>query len=277
MRIAAGLLITLGVVGAALLLLAFTFQRRLLYFPDRPAEPAALARAARTGLEPWRDPAGQRIGWRLPDGTSPDPRKEGAARPRLLVIHGNAGSALDRGTYVAALAPLGVEVRLLEYPGYGGRAGEPTLATLSEAATAAIDALAAEGPAPIWLLGESLGSGVAARAAIERRAQVNGLILVTPFARLAEVAALHYSRAAGLLLRDRWAPLDDLARFDGPVALLLAGRDEVVGVDQGRRLHGSLQVPKLLAEQAEATHNGLDLRPGLPFWSDAVALLRRGR
>jgi pimeloyl-ACP methyl ester carboxylesterase len=82
---------------------------------------------------------------------------------------------------------------------------------------------------------------------------------------------------AGAIVRDRWAPLDDLAGFRGPAAVLVAGRDEVVGAEQGRRLFASLQGPKRLEEQPEATHNGLDLRPGLPFWAEAVALLTARR
>jgi len=269
-------------VGAGLLLLvlggaACALQRRLLYFPEQAAEPEALSLAARLGLAPWRDATGALLGWRLPAAVQASLPALDGARPRLLVLHGNAGMALHRAGYLAAMAPLGVEVVLLEYPGYGARPGEPSLQALSDAAAAAVEALAAEGPGPIWLLGESLGSGVAARTAARASAQVAGLILVTPFARLAEVASLHYTQAAGLLLRDRWDPQADLAGFTGPVAVLLAGRDEVVTAAQGRRLHAALHGPRLLVEQPEATHNGLDLRPGLPFWREAVALLRAGR
>jgi pimeloyl-ACP methyl ester carboxylesterase len=193
------------------------------------------------------------------------------------VLHGNAGSALDRVYYAAALAPLGVEVLLLEYPGYGARPGEPSRPALTAAAIEALQALAAEGPGPVWLLGESLGSGVVARAAALRPGAASGLVLVTPYARLAEVARLHYPWLPSFLLRDRWDPLADLDGYLGPAAVLVAGRDEVVGAAQGRRLFDALRGPKLLSVQSAATHNGLDLDPAQPFWADAVALLSSGR
>lgn len=43
----------------------------------------------------------------------------------MIVFHGNAGAAIDRSYYVDALTPLGYRVVLAEYPGYGGRSGQP--------------------------------------------------------------------------------------------------------------------------------------------------------
>lgn len=253
MRFAWNVLLVVAALYAGVCLLAFVLQRRLMYFPDRYPERAALDAAGRLGVEAWRDAQGALVGWRVP--------AEGAPRGRVIVLHGNAGSALDRLPYAAALAPLGVEVWLLEYPGYGPRAGEPSLRSLSEAAVAAARALAAKGPEPVLLLGESLGSGVAARAAALAPEAVRGLVLVTPYARMAEVARIHYPFLPGFLLRDRWAPLDDLAGFRGPVAVLVAGRDEVVTPAQGRRLFDALPGPKRLWVQEGATHNGIAFGP----------------
>lgn len=256
----------LAALAAALLAAVFLLQRRLLYFPARATEAEALARAGRSGLQPWRTAAGTLRGWRAPASSRP--------RGRVLVLHGNAGSALDRTYYVEALAPLGLEVSLLEYPGYGAREGSPGLPALTDAAVEAVDALGEGGP--LWLLGESLGSGVAARAAARRPARVRGLILVTPFAELAAVARWHYGAPGAALLRDRYAPARDLAAFRGPVVVLVAGRDEVVGAAQGRALFDALPGPKRLLEQPEAGHNGLDLSPGHPLWVEALAFLEAG-
>ena len=261
-------LLALLAVAAALVAALLLWQRRLLYFPDRVDEPGALARAARLGLLPWRDPSGALCGWRRPGGAPP--------RARLLVLHGNAGSALDRFAYLGALEPRGVEVVLLEYPGYGARAGSPSQSTLTAAAAEAIDALAAEG-APVWLLGESLGSGVAAAATARRPMLVRGLLLVTPFAELAAVARHHYPALPASLLLDRWAPLHDLAGWRGPAVVLLAGADEVVTRAEGERLFASLPGPKRLLVEEGAGHNGLDLSPELAFWDEAVRFLAARR
>lgn len=258
-----------AILYAAVCLLAFVFQRRLLYFPARESEANALALAARLRLTPWRDARGALIGWRAdawrPGGAAP--------RARVLVLHGNAGSALDRVHYAAALGRRGLLVHLLEYPGYGPRPGAPSMGALATAAAEAIDQLAREGDGPIWLLGESLGSGVAARAVALRPGAVQGLALVTPFARMTEVGSLHYPLLPSFLLRDRWAPEDDLAGWTGPTFLLLAGRDEVVGLAQGERLAAGLRGPKRVEVQRDATHNGLALDPDEPMWGALVELL----
>jgi uncharacterized protein len=262
--------LALAVVLGGLLVAVLLLQRRLLYFPDRFEVARALERSSRLGLVPWLDPTGGLRGWRAVPVAGQPPRA------RLILLHGNAGSALDRSAYLAALQPRGVEVFLLEYPGYGARPGSPSFQTLTAAAVDAVDALAAEG-APVWLLGESLGSGVAAAATARRPAQVRGLFLVTPFAELAAVARHHYPILPTWLLLDRWAPLRDLAGWRGPSVVHLAGSDEVVTRGEGERLFAALEGPKRLQVEEGAGHNGLDLSPGLAHWDEAVDFLAARR
>ncbi len=259
------LLIGCFLAYGGLCLAAFLAQRRLLYFPERTSEEEALRRATRLGLTPWRDEAGRVVGWRRALVSD--------HRPRVLLMHGNAGEAQVRAAYLPLLEAAGFEGVLLEYPGYGCRSGEPSEAVLVADARAALALLGKEG-APTYLLGESLGSGVAVQVAAADPGAVAGLLLVTPFARMTEVAAWHYPIfPMGLLLRDRWNSLDAIRSYPGPVALLIAGRDEVVGVHQGRRLAEACPGPWKVWEVPLAGHNELPLRPGPP-WSEALAFLR---
>jgi len=254
------------VAYAGLCLSAFLAQRRLMYLPDRSPEQESLQRASRLGLVPWRDREGRILGWRRPPGST--------NRPRVLLMHGNAGDALGRMDYLPVLEAAGFEGVLLEYPGYGCRAGEPSESALVCDARAALSLLRQEG-APIFLLGESLGSGVAVQVAAADPLSVLGLLLVTPFARMTEVAAWHYPIfPMRILLRDRWDSLGAAQNYPGPVAILVAGRDEVVGVHQGRRLaracFGALRVWEL----PQAGHNDLPLHPSRPPWSEILSFLR---
>jgi pimeloyl-ACP methyl ester carboxylesterase len=127
----------------------------------------------------------------------------------------------------------------------------------------------------VILLGESLGSGVAVQVAAAEPTLVAGLLLATPFARMTEVAAHHYPYLPlRLLLRDRWDSLGAIRSYSGPVALILAGQDEVVGAAQGRRLAQACGGPTGVWEVPWATHNALSLRPGDPPWTEALAFLR---
>jgi uncharacterized protein len=257
-------------VMAAVVALAWLLQRRLLYFPAPMDQAVAEGRAAALGLEPWRedDPAAPLHGWLL---------RTPGARGTLVVFHGNAGSALDR-VYVArafarASPALPLDVFLVEYPGYGPRAGTPSQAAMLASAREAIAAARREvpyGAGPLFVLGESLGSAVAALAAAAAPGEVDGLILVTPLASVPAVAARHYPGLPGWLVRDAYRADRALTRFGGPVAFVLAGRDEVVFTDLGQALFDARTGPKALWVDPRATHNTVDWSPGAPTWREAV-------
>jgi pimeloyl-ACP methyl ester carboxylesterase len=257
------------VAAAAVLFLVWLVQRRLLYFPERTDRAASERRARLLGLEPWTDgPGGALLGWRA---RHPD------ARGRLLVFHGNAGTALDRAHYVevfSAAAPgVPLDVYLVEYPGYGPRPGEPSERALIAAAREAMAAARRDGPGPLLVAGESLGSGVAALAAAEDPAAADGLLLVTPLASVPAVARRHYGPLPGFVHRDAYRADLALPRYPGPVAVLLAGRDEVVFTDLGQLLFDAYPGRKRLWVDAPATHNGLDWSPRLPRWREMVEFL----
>ena len=104
-----------GAYGA-LCLAAFLLQRRMMYFPDRIPEPEAIRQAARMGLAPWRDGSGRLLGWRHA-GTGGD-------RPRMLLMHGNAGEALGRVAYLPVVEAAGFEGVLLNTPATGPGKGD---------------------------------------------------------------------------------------------------------------------------------------------------------
>ncbi|HOW98369.1 MAG TPA: alpha/beta fold hydrolase [Kiritimatiellia bacterium] len=259
-------------VLAGLVIMFAAFQRRYIYYPMR-GDPAAFAAAAgRAGLAAWSDARGRTIGWRT--------RRSLLAPPqcRAVVFHGNAGFALHRLYFVDGLSAAGEgldwEVLLFEYPGYGAREGTPSESAIQAAAEEAVQSLLAENDKPLFLVGESLGCGVAAHLAARFPARIAGLFLVTPFTRLADIAAHHYPfLPVRWLLREKYDAASDLARFAGPVAVLLAGRDEVIPPRLGRALFDGYAGPKRLWVQEEAGHNSLDYEPGAGWWREVANFL----
>lgn len=253
----------------ALCLLAFVFQRDLMYFPERASETALLVQARRVGLQPWRDGKGALLGWRAPHP------KVGAGR--VLAFHGNAGSAVQRAYLARGLQGPEVlpawDVYILEYPGYGPRPGAPREDRLVAAGLEALDTLVAEGRRPTVLLGESLGSGVAARCAAARPGAVDGLLLVTPLTSMADVAAVHYPFLPRFLVRDRFDAAGVLGGVRAPLALMVAERDEVIPAALGRRLFEDYAGPKRLWSAPGAGHNSWDASPGNPLWREVSAFL----
>ncbi len=269
---------TLRVVRAVLLagfgwmIMLTGCQRSLMYHPRRAAEAVLLREAAQADLRPWRTADGGWFGWRR-DSDDPDAR-------RILVFHGNAGCAVDRAYYADAFGarPGGTDwhTAVLEYPGYGARPGSPSESSLLKAALAALDALWHEQPRPVWLLGESLGSGVAALVASERPGQVAGLLLVTPFTSFVDVARHHFPRLpVRWLMLDRYETAKALRGYDGPLAVVLAEQDEVVPAHLGQALYEGYEGPGRLWIQEGRTHNTLELWAGAAWWSEVARFLTR--
>jgi len=254
------------VLGVLFMLAAL--QRQLIYFPSKARAEELSGLASRIGLQAWHDDDGLTIGWK-----SAGKRK---ARNRIMVFHGNAGYALDRNYFVAGLQALQNqwEVFLFEYPGYGARQGTPSEANFKTSATQALESLLAADSRPVFILGESLGSGVASYLAANFPQQIAGLLLVTPFSSLTDVAAHHYPfLPVRMMLSERYNSREALSHYRGPVGFLLAGRDEVVTTELGRQLYDSYAGPKWLRVEAHAGHNTLPYNPDAPWWGEASTFL----
>ncbi len=256
--------------GAIVLFMAGC-QRQMIYYPARGTESALTSYAADAGFAPWTDQSGQLIGWASPlrQGVEPE--------ARIVVFHGNAGFALNRIFYYDGFRRArgdAWQVLLFEYPGYGARDGRPGEESFVDAARDAVRELLNEEDALLYIVGESLGSGVATRIAAEFPDSVDGLILITPFSSLPDVGARHFPwLPVSWLLRDRYDNVEALAGYDGPIAILVAENDRVVPADLGQKLYDSYAGPKRLWIQKGRDHNDLDLTSVSPFWSEACAFL----
>lgn len=252
------------VLGLALVLaaaLAYAgpalMQDKLLYFPAR----VGVAEASATGLQPW--PNAQDFRGLL----APPPAQ---ARGTVIVFHGNAGHAGQRAFYAQALAPLGLRVLLAEYPGYGPRDGKLGEASLVDDAARSIELAHRQFGAPLLVLGESLGAGVAAAAAARQRDQVAGLVLITPWDRLEHVASYHYPwLPLRWLLRDRYDSAVHLGTFARPVAVVVARHDDIVPARFGQALYDALPARKRLWA-LDAGHNDWPLHIDAPTWRQIV-------
>jgi hypothetical protein len=94
----------------------FIFQRKLLYLSNRIK--LSEERAVNEGLHYWS--SFENFKGFISHGESGD------AKGTIIVFHGNAGTAYHRSFYIKALSILDFRVILAEYPGYGGRIGQPS-------------------------------------------------------------------------------------------------------------------------------------------------------
>ncbi len=244
-------------------------QRRLIYFPP-PVDPAMVEQLAQAQrLERWNNFLGQPIGWKRLARTRP-------AVGQLLVLHGNAGCAFQCGHYadvIQAAAPL--DIFIVEYPGYAGRPGKPSERALDKSSEEALRAIATN--SPIYLLGESLGTGVATYLAGKYPDRVAGAVLLAPYSSLTDVAQVHVRiLPVSWILCDRFPSEKYLHGFHGPVAMLVAGGDTVVPAKFGRRLYESYSGPKRLWEFPEGDHGTVMEQP-VEIWREIIKFLQDNR
>jgi len=256
-------LAAVGIIYLSVALAVFFFQRNLLYFPDIAPLPVAVEVAKRAGFEPWNNPAGEFMGWKKVSATN-------SPRNRILITHGNAGSAIDRADYASYINQTeSCDVYLLEYPGYGPRAGSPTQQSLFHVADEAMGLLEKEGS--VYLIGESLGTGVAAYLAGAHPTNVAALLLIAPYHNLGDVAQSHMPIfPARYMLLDKFPSAEYLRNYHGRLAILLAGQDEVVPNRFGKKLFEGYGGPKKVWEIPRAGHNDL---PNVPaaWWKELLA------
>ena len=244
-------------VIALVLALVWTMQRRLMYFPSGAVPTAA---DIGTDIEPvsFGTTDGLRLSGWFVGASGPSPRVA------VLVFNGNAGNREHRLPLAAALHRHGLQVLLLDYRGYGGNAGIPTEAGLAADGRAARAYLASRpdvDASRIVYFGESLGTAVAVRLAVEHPPAA--LILRSPFTSMADVGQHHYPfLPVRLLLRDRFAAIDRIGEIRVPLLVIAGGRDRIVPIDYSRRLYDAAVAPKTLLVLPDADHNDHALLAG---------------
>lgn len=268
--------------------LAFLLQRRLLYpgtamAPVRPLDAETLP-----GVEPlWLEHEGGRVeAWFLAAGevggrgtgrAGDEIETDRRARPgpALAFFHGN-GEFID--DWVELLRPfpeqLGVNLLLVEYPGYGRSTGRPTEERILEVAVAAWDRLAARpevDPDRMVAMGRSLGGGPA--AGLIRHREPAAVVLQSAFTDVGDLAMRAFW-VPPFLVRDRFPTLPAVRRFHGPVLVLHGRRDEVIPFRHGEAL---------AAAGMQVTFHALDCGhndcppPGASWWTTVRAFLEDAR
>lgn len=146
--------------------------------------------------------------------------------------------AADRTYYTAALGALGYRVTLAEYPGYGARKGKLGEAAFVSDAQATIRLATEKYGEPVFLLGESLGCGVAAG---DRALKIAGILLITPWDTLLAVAKSKFPLLpVSWFMKDAYDNIENLKGFRGRIAVVGAERDEIIPIRHAHELYKSL-------------------------------------
>ena len=254
-----------------LVLLAFVAisQRKMIY-PAPIFTPQQVDEMARdSNLQRWTNSSGEFIGVKRLSPIQP-------ATGQVLILHGNGSYAAGCAHYADEIQRVaGMDVFILEYPGYADRPGTPSEKNLFQAADEAFGLLATN--EPVYLLGESLGTGVAAYLAGTHSNGISGLILVSPYNRLADVAQYHMPIfPVHLLLLDRFRSQVLLRNYHGPLGVVVDGQDMVVPEKFGLRLYNGYAGPKQLWEFEYGGHTSI-AEPPAKFWREVFGFWQTNR
>jgi uncharacterized protein len=255
--------IVVYLVAAACL---YLFQDRLLLPSVSRSTDIQFERHADVDVQPWY-PGGRFAGYvvtpagQLPDGT-------------VVIYHGNAESAEDKLPLALVFVHAGYRALLVEYPGHGRREGGRTLKAALAASRSALSDARTQWAGPAFVVGESLGAGMAAQAVTGEESSVAGVLLITPWDSLASVAAEKLPFfPVRWMLHEPFDSVSALSRFEGAVVVIGAADDTVIPVwhaERLARLHPHAQFLLL----PDADHDGWFNSMTIECWQKVLRWMR---
>jgi pimeloyl-ACP methyl ester carboxylesterase len=254
--------IVLGVaIGVPLFM--WLFQERMLFFP-RPLDSRP---APRPNLEEVSIAAADGVklrGWLV--------KGDGAPAPLVIYFGGNA----EEVSWLTGVADqfAGWSLLLVNFRGYGESEGKPGENELLEDGLAIHDYAKRRpdvNPGRIVAMGRSLGSGVAVHLAAHR--SLRGVILVSPYDSIVEVAKGHYPfLPVSLMLRHRFDSLSRAPQIEAPLLCLVATEDRVIPAARSRTLFEAWRGTKTWLDVPRSDHDSIAGEP--EYWRSIADFLK---
>lgn len=200
-----------------------------------------------------------------------------ADSPKTTFIwcHGNAGNITHRLDNISRLLPLGVNVFIFDYRGYGRSEGKPSEEGIYEDARAAYDYVVGTleiDPSSIVFFGRSLGAVVAIHLARDRRCR--GLIVESGFPSAKEMAkSLFPFLPLHLFVRSKFDAASAISRVHAPILFIHGTDDRTVPIHLGKNLFEHANEPKQFYEIPGADHNNTYLVGGRAYFERLRAFI----
>ncbi|HCD53510.1 MAG TPA: hypothetical protein DEQ34_13765 [Balneolaceae bacterium] len=159
----------------------------------------------------------------------------------VLFIHGNAGSNETRSERFLLFLNQGYDVVYPDYRGFGKSTGEvQNEEDLIGDMRDVYDVIKGEyGEPNVFIVGYSLGSGVAAQVAVDN--DPKGLMLWTPYYSMVDMKDVRYPYLPDLILKYPLRTDKALPKIEEPITIFYAEDDEVLPYLQAKRLNELLK------------------------------------
>jgi uncharacterized protein len=255
--IGATLLLSVLIVAALVIL----FQRRFFYFPRRyTASEVEAAEKRGASVLSYQTSQGRQTAFMW--GTPPS----GTLLSQLwIVFGGNAMTALD---WLDILQDCRLDAGgflLVDYPGYGLCAGNPSTNSIFENVLGAYHSLL---QSKRWILRQPhlsvLGCSIGTAPALQfaEKCPVREVVLIAPFTRMEDLVRRVIGIAPGMLLLDRFDNLTALGRVGAQtpppkVTIIHGEKDSIIPIGMARTLAKSVSIPIEFHSVPEASHNSV--------------------
>lgn len=188
------------------------------------------------------------------------------AREKIIIYYGGNGEDVFHN--VDEYDALQAASLFVAYRGYGPSDGFPGEAGIFLDALGVFDEIRVRFPdAKIFLVGRSLGSGVACYVGAKR--DVDGVVLVTPYDSLAAVAQSAYPwLPVSYLLRHRFESIRYVESITAPLLVFYGGGDRVVRPARTRNLLRYIKGENKVVYLEKAEHGNIDMYP--EYWQELV-------
>lgn len=240
-----GFIILVVVAYSALTALLYFGQDSLLFYP-RSSNPKIESRYRDYTIS-FEVQDAELHGWFFP-----------AANPKApaLVYYGGNGQELSES--IDDIRALGdYSYVIVNYRGYGRSTGSPSEKALKSDALVILDSLESQGRMSLansFILGRSLGSGIATHVAANRKTK--GLILVSPFDSIEAIASdLYFFLPVRWFIRHPFRSIDYVDRIDVPTLVIKAQVDRVIPLRYSDALIKAWKYPLEVVQLEGTSHN----------------------
>jgi uncharacterized protein len=193
----------------------------------------------------------------------------GEEAPVFLICHGIGERVEYWGGVQGLLQTMGISTLVFNYSGYGASSGSVSTAHCEEDAMAAYRELVQRGHQSIFLLGFSLGSGVA--SAVASRLNVDGVILCEGYSTLREGAAsVGLPRWVTWVMPDVWENVRRVSELRVPVLVVHSDADGLFPVSMAKRVAEACGGRGELIVIPGLSHNAPIFTPAEIYWRPVV-------
>lgn len=247
-------LLTILVTYSITLMLSYSFQTKLIFFPEKLDQNFKFDLHANTEEVSITTADGETINGIYHPGEKPT---------TILYFHGNAGSLKDWQYIARDFTDLGYGVLVIDYRGFGkstGKISEDGLYLDGKAALQFLKNQKGTAVKDIIIYGRSIGSGVATELA--SNTQTKGLVLEAPFTDLKRLANQKMPLLLPtLFLKYKFDNIGKINKVKSPILFIHGNRDDLIKPSHSEQLYNTFTGKKKKLIIPKAGHNDVNSYP----------------